>query len=373
MKIAVNTRFLLPNRLEGIGWFTYEIFKRLVQQHPEVQWIFIFDRPYQSHFIFGDNVTPVVVSPQARHPLLWYLWYEYSLPRVFNKHQPDLFISPDGYLSLKATVPGISVIHDLNFEHNPENIPRLAGKYYRRYFPKYAHKADRIATVSQYSKKDIVELYGVGAEKIDLVYNGCGDFFFPLKAEEIQEVRQEVSEGKPYFIFVGALNPRKNITGMLAAFAQYRQQGGQNKFVIVGEKMFWSDDIATAYENHPFREDIIFTGRLEGSGLNKVLASSAALLFVSNFEGFGIPIVEAFKCEVPVITSTTTSMPEVAGDAALLCDPADTTGITHAMHEVDKADVRAHLIARGKARTSLFTWERSAEMMWDCITKALTP
>ena len=371
MKIAVNTRFLLPNRLEGIGWFTFEIFKRLTQSHPEVEWIFLFDRPYKEHFIFADNITPVVVSPQARHPILWHIWYEYSLPRVFKKHKPDLFISPDGYLSLKAGVKCISVIHDLNFEHNPENIPSLAGKYYRKYFPKYAHKADRVATVSEYSRKDIHELYDVSEDKIDLVYNGCGDFFFPLKDDEIKTVREEISEGAPYFIFVGALNPRKNITGMLSAFAQYKQKGGLNKFVIVGEKMFWSDDIATAYENHPHRKDIIFTGRLEGSGLNKVLAASSALLFVSNFEGFGIPIVEAFKCEVPVITSTTTSMPEVAGDAAILCDPKSTYEICEAMLKMDSEEVRQGLIAKGKLRANLFTWERSAEMMWDCITKTL--
>lgn len=371
MKIAVNTRFLLPNKLEGIGWFTFEIFKRLTQNHPEVEWIFLFDRQYKEHFIFSDNITPIVVSPQARHPILWHIWYEYSLPRIFKKHKPDLFISPDGYLSLKSNVKSISVIHDLNFEHNPENIPRLAGKFYQKYFPKYAHKADRVATVSEYSRKDIHQLYNVDRDKIDLVYNGCGDFFFSLNEEEIKKMRGEISEGMPYFIFVGALNPRKNITGMLSAFEQYKKNDGPNKFVIVGEKMFWSDDIANAYENHPFREDIIFTGRLEGPGLNKVLAASAALLFVSNFEGFGIPIVEAFKCEVPVITSTTTSMPEVAGDAAILCDPSNTQAIAQAMHEVDKPEVRAELIAKGKLRSNLFTWERSAEMMWDCITKTL--
>lgn len=373
VKIAVNTRFLLPNKLEGIGWFTYEVFKRLTQNHPEVEWIFLFDRPYKEHFIFADNITPVVVPPPARHPVLWHIWFEYSLPRIFKKHQPDLFISTDGYLSLKSKVKSIAVIHDLNFEHNPENIPRIAGKFYRKNFPKYAEKADRIATVSEYSGKDIQELYGTSADKIDLVYNGCGDFFFPLPPEEITKVRQEVTGGVPYFIFVGALNPRKNITGMLAAFEKYREAGGQNKFVIVGEKMFWSDDIAQAYEGHPYKEDILFTGRLEGSGLNKVLASSAALLFVSNFEGFGIPIVEAFKCEVPVITSTTTSMPEVAGDAALLCDPANTDQIAEAMLKMNDEDLRQQLIAKGKLRSNLFTWDRSAEMMWECITKTLNP
>ncbi len=102
MKIAVNTRFLLSQKLEGIGWFTYEVFKRLVKNHPEVEWIFIFDLPFSPDFIFGDNVTPIVVGPQARHPVLWYTWFEFSIPRVLKQHQPDLFISTDGYLSLKT-------------------------------------------------------------------------------------------------------------------------------------------------------------------------------------------------------------------------------------------------------------------------------
>lgn len=371
MKIAVNTRFLLSKKLEGIGWFTYEVFQRLVKQHPEVEWIFIFDRPYHPQFVFAENVTPVVIPPQARHPVLWYLWFEFSLPRVLKKHKPDLFISPDGYLSLRNKVKSLPVIHDINFEHNRENLPRLVGNYFCHYFPKFARKGDRVATVSEYSKNDIATTYGIDPAKIDVVYNGCGDFFFPLDEEEQKKVRNDIAGGRPYFIFVGALNPRKNISGMLEAFKYYKSEGGEAKFVIVGEKMFWTEDIASAYQNHPFKEDIIFTGRLEGAGLNRVLASSHGLLFVSHFEGFGIPIVEAFKCKVPVITSVTTSMPEVAGDAALLCNPKDYQQIAKAMHDLDNPSVRNHLIAKGNQRANLFTWERSAEMMWESIQKTL--
>ncbi|MDZ7848935.1 MAG: glycosyltransferase [Owenweeksia sp.] len=224
MKIAVNTRLLLPHKLEGIGWFTYEIFKRLTRQHPEVEWLFIFDRPQHRDFIFADNVTPVVAGPPARHPLLWYLWFEWSLPRVFHKHRPDLFISPDGYLSLRSKVKSLTVIHDINFEHHPGYIPALTGKYLRHFFPRFAHRAQRIATVSQFSRQDISETYGVNSQKIDLVYNGCGDFFTPLSPDQVKLVRAEITGGKPYFLFIGALNPRKNITGMLHAFARYRKK-----------------------------------------------------------------------------------------------------------------------------------------------------
>lgn len=370
MKIVVNTRFLLTQKLEGIGWFTYEVFKRLVQQHPEVEWIFVFDRPYHPQFVFGENVKAIVLPPQARHPILWYLWFEFSIPFILKKHKPDLFISPDGYLSLRTKCKSLPVIHDINFEHNSD-LPSLALKYYRHYFPLFAKKGHRVTTVSQYSKADIAKSYGIAEDKIDVVFNGCGDFFYPLEPDEQVQVKNELSDGQPYFVFIGALNPRKNITGMLEAYKIYKDEGGQAKFVIVGEKMFRTDNIAQTYQNHTYKDDIIFTGRLEGAGLNRVLASSHGLLFVSNFEGFGIPIVEAFKAEVPVISSTTTSMPEVAGDAALLCDPQDNLQIAEAMHKLDNEELRKSLIERGKKRVNLFTWEKSAEMMWESIQKTL--
>ncbi len=371
MKIAVNTRFLLPARLEGIGWFTYEIFKRLSEQHPEVEWIFIFDRPYAPHFIFNKNITPVVIGPPARHPVLWHSWFQWSLPRKLRQLQPDLFISPDGYLPLNSPCPTLAVIHDLNFEHHPENLPRLVQRYLSNYFPRFARKATRVATVSKYSARDIAETYQIDPAKIDLVYNGSGEFFHPLSETEREAVRNEFSGGKPYFLFIGALNPRKNITGMLKAYQIYRQAGGDAAFIIVGEKMFSNQEIEKEWQDHPFRDDIIFAGRLEGDGLNRILAASSALMFVSQFEGFGIPIVEAFSCEVPVITSTTTSMPEVAGEAALLCDPGNYQQIAEAMHQVGDSDIRNRLIAQGRERAKLFTWQRSAEMMWESLQKTL--
>lgn len=172
MRIAVNTRFLLPYQLEGIGIYTQEIFKRVVKQMPEHDFYFLFDRPFSDEFIFAKNVTPIVVSPPARHPFLWYWWFEKSIPKILKKHQIDLFISPDGYCSLSTDIPQILTIHDLGFEHFPEHTPFLVRNYYRYFTPKFCAKASKILAVSEFTKNDIVAKYGIDKSKIDVVYNG---------------------------------------------------------------------------------------------------------------------------------------------------------------------------------------------------------
>ncbi len=371
MKIAVNTRLLLKNKLEGIGGFTYEALKRIVTSHPEHDFYFIFDRKYDNEFVFADNVTPIVVGPPARHPVLHYIWYEISIPRVLKKINPDIFISPDAFLSLSSKYPDLIVIHDLNFEHFPEYMPWLWRKYYRYFTPKYAKKAKRIATVSEYSKSDIVLQYGVESEKVDVVYNGSNDNFKPVSDKDKTETKIRFSNGADYFVFVGALNPRKNLKNIFEAFDKFKSDQETNvKFLVVGEKMYWSDDIKAAFETMEHKSDVIFTGRLEPDDLSKVVGSSIALLYVSVFEGFGIPIVEAFNAEVPVITSNVTSMPEIAADAALMVDPKSIEQIATAMDKVyNDSDFAASLVEKGKLRRKDFTWERTAENVWKSIEK----
>jgi glycosyltransferase involved in cell wall biosynthesis len=373
MKIAVNTRLLLKNKLEGIGWFTFETLKRITTQHPEHEFFFIFDREYSDEFIFSDNITPIVIHPQARHPVLYYIYFEYSIPRILKKLKPDLFLSPDGYLPLSGKTKMLNVFHDLNFEHYPDDLPFAERKYYRYFFPKYAHKANRIATVSEYSKSDIVKQYGVSPDKIDVVYNGANENFKPIADKEKQSVREKYTKGNPYFLFVGALHPRKNLVNLFKAFDTFKQ-GGKNseKLLVVGEKKWWTDDIKKAYGEMKNREDVIFSGRLEFVELQLVLAAALALVYVSYFEGFGIPIVEAFYAETPVITSNATSMPEIAGGAALLVDPFSIDSICGQMKKMaSDGELRKDLIENGKERRKEFTWQKSADRLWRSIEKTI--
>jgi glycosyltransferase involved in cell wall biosynthesis len=373
MDIAVNMRLLIKNKLEGIGWFTYESFIRITKQHPEHHFYFIFDRPFHPDYLFSKNVTPIILSPQARHPFLFYIWFEWSLPSLLNKLKPDLFVSPDGYLSLKSKVRSLAVIHDLNFEHYPEDLPWLIRKYYCYFFPRFALKADRIATVSEFSKQDIIRQYQIPADKIDIVYDGSSELYIPLKETEIREIRLKYTMGAPYFVFVGALHPRKNLANLFLAFDEFKKQKSTDvKMVIVGEKKWWTKEIRKAYGNMEYSGEVIFCGRQKLEELRKILGAALALTYVSYFEGFGIPIVEAFRCGVPVITSNVTSMPEVAGDAALLIDPFDPSSISEAMVKINEdTELRAKLIQNGTRRKEEFNWQRTADLLWDSIEKSI--
>lgn len=369
MRIAVNTRLLLKGKLEGIGWFSYETLKRIVRNHPEHQFIFIFDRPYAEEFIFAENVTPVVVGPPARHPFLFFLWFELQIPRVLKKYRADVFLSPDGYLSLNTKVPQLAVIHDISFAHRPGDIPAMKRWYYNYFFPKFARKAARIATVSNYSKTDIVQTYRIGAEKVDVVYDGCNENFRPFSNEEQKLIREKYTVGVPYFLFVGALHPRKNVAGLLRAFDDFKSGTGRNeKLLIVGGEMHKTGEIADTWQKMQFKNDVVFTGRVAQEELYGIFGAALALTFVPFFEGFGIPILEAMYAGIPVICSNTTSMPEVGGDAVLYVEPGNVRQIAEAMAKIaSDSDLRDELIALGFTQKQNFSWNKTAGLLWKSI------
>jgi glycosyltransferase involved in cell wall biosynthesis len=373
MVIAVNTRLLIKGKLEGIGWFTYETLKRMTINHPEHEFIFIFDRPYNKDYIFAENVTPVVIGPPTRHPFLWYLWFEFRIPAILKKYKADLFLSPDGYLSQRAKVPQLGVIHDINFVHRPDDLPWLKAKYYNRYFPKFARLAKRIATVSFYSKEDITRSFKVDYDKIDVVYDGINQIFEPISEEEKMEVRSMFTDGAEYFLFVGALHPRKNVCGLLKAFDAFKSVvNNATKLVIVGGEMHKTGDIFETYENMRHKDDVVFTGRVSTADLHDIFGAAMALTFVPFFEGFGIPIVEAMSAGVPVICSNTTSIPEVGGNAVLYADPLKIDQITDAMIKLhEDSDLRTELVEKGFLQKNKFSWDETARLLWMSVEKSL--
>ena len=371
MKIAINTRFLLPTKLEGFGWFTHEVVKRIVQNNPEHEFYFFFDRKYDSKFIYGDNVTPIVINPPARHPFLYYLWFEFGVKKALRKHNIDVFLSPDGYLSLGSDVKQIPVIHDLSFVHYPEDLPFLNEKYVNHYFPKFAKKASKIITVSEYSKSDIEKSFGISEDKITVAHNGIGDFFQPILEEKKKETRSKFTNGKEYFLFVSALQPRKNVTKLFEAFDQFKKETKSDvKLLMVGEKYWWNKEIKQVFDAMTYQSEVIFTGHIQAEDLKNVYGAGLALTYVSYFEGFGIPLVEAMKCELPIISSDKTSLPEVGGEAAIYVNPFSTEDIKNEMLRIFKdQSLREELIENGKSRAQLFSWDKTAKIVWDTIVE----
>jgi glycosyltransferase involved in cell wall biosynthesis len=371
-KIAINTRFLLPDKLEGFGWFTHEVVQRMVVNHPEHEFFFFFDRSFDKKFIYAPNVTPVVISPPARDPILFYIWFEIGVKKALKKNNIDLFFSPDGYLSLSSSVPQIAVIHDLNFEHYPKDLPLRARKYLRKYFPKFAKHARHIITVSEYSKSDIQKTYSIDASKITVAHNGVNPMYQPIDSEQKTKIQNSITGGIPYFLYVGSLHPRKNIIRLLQAWDIYRDHGGKHAMVIAGSAYWWNKEMNTAFAALRHGKEVIFTGHLPIEKLTGITAAADVLTYVSYFEGFGIPVAEAMRCGVPVLAANTTSLPEVAGDAAIYCDPFSVADIAQKMaHIASNPELKEKLGKAGIIQANRYKWENTTDKTWQVLENEL--
>lgn len=364
-KVAINTRFLLKNKLEGFGWFTYHTAKLLVELNPDIQFYFLFDRKFDESFVFAKNVKPIVLFPQARHPLLFRWWFDFSVTRFLKKEKIDLFISPDGYLSLKTDVPQIAVIHDLNFEHYPEDLKPHHSKYLSKYFPLFALKAAEIITVSEFSKHDLIKTYGIESTKISVAYNGVVEEFRPFSGQKKPET--------PYFLFVGSIHPRKNLKRLLLAFDQFKSlHQTEHHLLVVGDPYFWSEEMKLTLQKLKHKDAVKFKPYATVSDLITYYQNAEALMFISYFEGFGIPVVEAMACACPVVVGKHTACDEIAGDAAIKIDPFNVDEIVESMKILSENPLlKTQLIARGIERAKCFTWTNTAAVIDGVMHKLL--
>lgn len=374
MKIVVNARLMQANRRDGIGIFSYHVLSTWITACKGIEFYVLISREEDAELIQGEHVHPVVLLPTPRHPILNFIWLEFSVRNFLKRIQPDLYIGLDGMLVQGWNGKQLSVIHDINFYHHPDFVKRSDRLFYRYFFPRYAKQALRIATVSEFSKKDIAKSFQVHQEKIDVVYNGIPFYLTPLSAEEMKAARQFYTEGHPYFYFVGSLSPRKNLVRMLQAFDQFASNTQEVFYLVIsGADLYRTNEIYTAHNKMRFKNRVVFTGAVPDEIMHTLMASSLALLFIPLFEGFGIPLIEAMQCEVPVIASNVSSVPEVVGDAALLVDPYNVESIAEAMQAIaTQPSIRLELIAQGNIRKMNFSWEKTADLLWKSVEKALS-
>ncbi len=426
MIIAINARTLRAVPRDGIGWFTLEVVRRMVRNHPEHRFVMIGDRrylhlrgnsgrngdrlvvtglapdellpeagerkdlglqegsdsrtmqlpveglKYERLPVEGSNVEYVTIPVRTVHPVLWYAWHEYLLPPVLKRTGADVFIAPDGMIPLRTDVPCIPVIHDLNHEHRPGDIPWAEGRYYRSRFPLFAEKGARVATVSHFSAADIATTYSTDPEKIDVVPNGVADSFSTPLPGEAEETRRQYTGGRPYFLFVSNFSPRKNVEAVIRAFEQFRKAGyGDHVLLLAGRRLYLTKEMDKHLDASPYGSDIFFTGSVTRDVLRRLYGAAEALTFVPWLEGFGIPVVEAQRCGTPCILSDGSSLPEVSGGAALCVSPADAGAIAEAMARlVTDGALRRRLSTEGYTNSLRYTWESAAEAMWESVMKA---
>ena len=376
LRIGVNVRWLISGKLEGTGWYTFRILEQLLHAHPEVEWHLFFDRSPGEDFSFsasGAQVQRHVLGPAARHPWLWEYWNEVRIPSALKKHRIDVYWSPDGLLPKR--VRGwhgrlVTTIHDLNFVHQPEGIPARVGAYYRRVVAHSARRADAILTVSQKTKEDVAQTFRLSDAHIAVSYNAPAHAYHPLSEGQKQEARERFAQGQPYFCFVGAFTPRKNVRTLVEAFLAFRQRHPEapHRLVLAGSSLHRDPALTQALALAG--ERVLTLGHIPGDALSALYGGAEAFCFPSRFEGFGIPLVEAMASGCPVISSSASCMPEIVGSAGLLVDPEDVPAWAEALGRLaqDPEALQAYR-ERGLQRAQDFSWTHSASVVW----KALQP
>jgi glycosyltransferase involved in cell wall biosynthesis len=265
--------------------------------------------------------------------------------------------------------PIVTTIHDLAFEHLPETFTRRGKAQLRLTVRRTARHAAHILTVSEFSRQDIIKTYRLPPDKITVTHNGCEAHFTPQPASkrEAETIKQKFGIARDYLLAVGSLQPRKNLLRLLRAYAHLREQqpGFRLQLVIVGRQLWLYQEILREIQQQSFAADVIVTGYASDEDLPALYRSAVALVYPSLFEGFGLPPLEAMACGTPVITSNSSSLPEVTGDAALLVNPYEESELAQAMWRItNDAAWRLQLSRAGIEQAKRFTWSAAAEKTW---------
>jgi glycosyltransferase involved in cell wall biosynthesis len=328
------------------------------------QWREEFTKRYKN---FSVRLLPPP-TPLVRVPL--YLTYE-------------LFRRPVDVLHVQYTappfcrVPVVVTIHDLAFERMPETFTRRGSFQLKLTVRRTAKKAARIATVSEYSRQDLLNIYNLTPEKVAVTYNGVGSSFVPQPSipNEAEEIRRRFGVSRDFLLAVGSLQPRKNMVRLIRAYAKLRseREDFRPQLVIVGRKLWLASEIFDEVKRQRWADDVILTGYVADEDLPALYRAARAFVYPSLFEGFGLPPLEAMACGTPVVTSDVSSLPEVTGDAALLIDPNDESALANALIEiVNNQGLRAKLRERGITQAGKFTWREAAEKTLSLYQEAYT-
>lgn len=299
-------------------------------------------------------------SPWPTHnPGVRVLWEQTVQPIVLRRIKADLVHAPVFVGPLIAPCPMVITIHDLSFIRFPQLFPSVNRLYLRIMTQLSARRARRLIAVSEHAASESVCLLDVPRDRIDVVYHGVDPRFRPLPPDQVAAFRDQHSLPERFVLFVGTLEPRKNLVRLVEAFARVRD--GQTKLVLVGGKGWLYDDLFAQVESLGLNEEVIFAGYVRSEELPLWYNAASALAYPSLYEGFGLPVLEAQACGTPVLTSNVSSLPEAGGEAALLVPPRDVAAIAEALNRLlMEAALRDELRERGLAHAEAFSWPSTA-------------
>ena len=358
MRIAIDGRKLHDY---GIGTYVRNLLRQLARQGGTNEYV-VFCRPIDCDAIeeLGPRLRAVVETAGA-----YSIAEQFALPMALRREGAELFHAPHYVLPPLTPCRSVVTIHDCIHLRFPQYLPSTLGYAYARgQMWTATHRAARVITVSEASKRDILHYFHIPESRIEVIYNAIDDRFWQEPpADEVARVRERYRLTDPFVLYTGNIKPHKNLERLIEAFHLLRQNSpnlSNVQLLIIGDEISKYATLRRAVHRHKLHKHVRFFGFVPDQTLAALYRLADVFVFPSLYEGFGLPPLEAMASGTPVITSNVSSLPEVVGDAAIMIDPHDPKAIAEAMHRVlTDPGLRADLRARGLARAREFSWERS--------------
>ena len=359
------------HRRAGLGRYAASLARALVRgdgesgvesprAHP---YALFFNRERGIEPLEGLQHLPTSTIALGYKPWRMLVWAGQLAGAGFEQLLPDadLFHATEHLLIPLRATPSVLTVHDLIFRHLPGHHKRLNRWYLNWSLPLYCRRATHIITISECTRQDLMAAYNLPRGKITVIHEAADPNFALQHPDRVAAVRQHYQLPQRYLLFVGTIEPRKNLTRLLHAFENLRAEGLTEALVIVGKRGWLYGGFFAELERSSVRESVILPGYIPDTDLPALYAGAQALVFPSLYEGFGLPILESMACGTPVACSDTSSLPEVAGGAALLFDPTNEASIAEAVRGLLSDDRRRRELSRkGLARAAQFSWDRVA-------------
>lgn len=368
MKIGIDARKLSSNK-SGIGYYAYNLIRSALEQDCNNEYILYSDKTIGVSFNNSNckiKILPMRMQSAKYDKLMSPYWQNFILTREMKKDGVDLFFSPNFFKPLLFRKPSIVTVHDLTFFTVPEAFSGLQRLYNKIFLRMSLSKRVKVLTVSECSKKDIQHYYHVKEQNIFITYCAVDDKRFKpiseLDSDKNMEVKQKYCLPERFILFVGTIEPRKNVSAILESLKKIKDNKNlAYKFVICGSRGMDFEKVKHTVKDLGLDNDVHFSGYVEDEDLPYIYANAELFVYPSIYEGFGIPPLEAMASEVPTITSDLSSLPEVVGEAACLVDPRNVQQLADSIEQMmNNYEVRESFIHAGKIRVKRFSWDESA-------------
>lgn len=370
--MVIAFSFLAQVESEENQNFILKIFDRISKFHPEHIFVFISNKSFEDSSLFSENVMLVVIDYETKTSLELLYYYNIKIPKVLKKYKADVFVS-ERFCSLVGKVPPILISPDLGFIHQPSFVKRRERFFYKKFTPKFLKKAKTIVAFSEFEKGDIVKQFKIDSDKIKVIYKCVDENYKPINFEERESIKEKYAEGNEFFIYSGVISPQKNLMNLLKAFSAFKKrQRSKMQLIITGKPGKKYEEFVESLRLYRFKDEVKLLANLSPQEILTISASAYAMVYPPLYATSTGKLLDAMKCEVPVITSSTSAFPEICGEAALYVDPENPKDIAEKMMLIFKDEkLRKELIEKGKGQAEKYNGEKSTFGMWKLIERHL--